>query len=99
MPNWLNAVVGRIRSFAVQGKVRFTLKALRELALLGLDSGDATAVISGLKCEEYVSRHVSPATQECLYVFKPEIDGVLIYVKLAVRSDCIVISFHEDEEE
>jgi hypothetical protein len=33
---------------------------------------------------------------EWLYVFKPELAGTVLYVKLIVRLDCIVVSFHED---
>jgi hypothetical protein len=32
-----------------------------------------------------------------MYVFKPEATGDVLYVKLILRSDCIVVSFHEDE--
>ena len=34
-----------------------------------------------------------------MYVFKPSVGGTVLYVKVIVRGDCIVISFHEDEEE
>lgn len=30
-------------------------------------------------------------------VFKPDIGGQIIYVKLLLREDCVVVSFHEDE--
>jgi hypothetical protein len=32
-----------------------------------------------------------------MYVFKPSLAGMVLYVKLILRSDCIVVSFHEDE--
>jgi len=32
-------------------------------------------------------------------VFKPQLAGMVLYVKLVLRSDCVVISFHEDEGE
>jgi hypothetical protein len=34
---------------------------------------------------------------EWLYVFKPEVAGTVVYLKLIVRADCVVISFHDDE--
>jgi hypothetical protein len=40
---------------------------------------------------------VSRATGEWLYVFKPVLAGATLYVKLIVRSNCIVVSFYEDE--
>jgi hypothetical protein len=45
---------------------------------------------------------VSTRTGEWLYVFKPRVGGRSLYVKVVVREDCIVVSFHdevEDEEE
>ena len=41
MPRDLNRVLRRIRALTDERKVRFTLKALRELAALGLDATDA----------------------------------------------------------
>jgi len=32
-----------------------------------------------------------------MYVFKPPVGGIVVYVKLILRSDCVVISFHEEE--
>jgi hypothetical protein len=32
-----------------------------------------------------------------MYVFKPWLGGLVLYVKLIIRTDCIVVSFHEDE--
>lgn len=53
MPRWLPKVLTRVRGLAAKGRVRFTLKALRELAV--------------------------------------------VYVKVNLRDDCLVVSFHEDE--
>lgn len=30
-------------------------------------------------------------------LFKPLLAGTVLYVKLILRNDCIVVSFHEDE--
>jgi hypothetical protein len=32
-------------------------------------------------------------------VFKPKVGQWIIYLKVAVRDDCIVVSFHENEED
>ena len=32
-----------------------------------------------------------------MYVFKPNVVGILVYVKLILRRGCVVVSFHEDE--
>ena len=32
------------------------------------------------------------------WAFKLSVAGVVVYVKVVVRADCVVISFHEEEE-
>jgi hypothetical protein len=32
-----------------------------------------------------------------MYVFKPRVDEATIYLKLILREECVVVSFHEDE--
>jgi hypothetical protein len=34
-----------------------------------------------------------------MYVFKPSVAGTVVYLKLLVRTACVVVSFHEDESE
>ena len=99
-PRWLPAILLRIRELAVQRKVRFTMKALRELAGLGmgLDEEDACDVLARLIASEFDERLRSTKTGEWMYVFKPEVGGVLVYVKVILRADCLVISFHEEED-
>ena len=104
MPSWLSAVLRRVRRLAAAGRVRFTLKALRELAALevGLDEEDACAILAGLEAADSAGRLRSSTTGEWLYVFMPKVSGDTLYVKLLVRADCVVVSFHEqvdDEEE
>jgi len=78
--------------------VVFTLKARRELASLdiGLDEEDACDVLARLGVEDSVGRLESAWTGEWMYLFKPRLAGVL-YLKLILRNDCLVVSFHEDE--
>ena len=103
MPRWLPSILQRIRRLAAAGSVRFTLKSLRELAELelGLDEMDAVAILVRLKAGDSAGRLRSDATAEWLYVFMPRFGGEKLYVKLLVRTECIVISFHEqvDDEE
>jgi hypothetical protein len=101
---WLPVVLRRIRRLAAAGKVRFTLKALRELAALevALDEEDARCILAGLKVGDSAGRLRSETTREWLYVFTPKVAGELFYVKVLVRAECVVVSFHEqvdDEEE
>ncbi len=34
-----------------------------------------------------------------MYVFKPQIDETVIYIKLVLRGECVMISFHEDDDD
>lgn len=101
MPSWVSTVVKRIRELAAADHVRFTYKALFELASLdlGLDQDDAVQVLRTLEEADGFSRLRSSTTKEWLYVFKPAIGATVLYVKIVIRSNCIVVSFHEDEEE
>ena len=95
MPRGLAKVLKLVRALAVERNVRFTLKALRELAALRLDATDACEALEGLRTPDFVKRLVSEATGEWMYVFKP---GISIYLKLILRDGCVVVSFHEDED-
>jgi Motility quorum-sensing regulator, toxin of MqsA len=95
---WLTTALKRIRKLARARKVAFTLKALRELTELGFDQDDACDVLAGLTGADCERRQRSIATGEWLYVFKPEVAGSVLYVKVILRANCVLISFHEDEE-
>ena len=100
MPGWLPKVLTRVRELAVARRVRFTLKARREVALLaGLDEEDACDALAKLTAEDSAGRLMSEGTGEWMYLFKPTLAASRLYVKVILRSDCIVISFHEDEGE
>jgi hypothetical protein len=86
---------------AGRGQVRFTLKALRELAALGAGLGvqDACDVLAALTADDFAARLESELTGEWMYIFKPAVVGTVVYLKLVVRTACVVVSFHEDEGE
>ena len=98
-PRWLSGALARIQSLATNGRVSFTYKALRELALLGigLDEDDAIDVLAGLEASDFADRIVSERTGEWMYVFKPKVAATQLYLKVVVRNDCVVVSMHEDE--
>jgi hypothetical protein len=100
MPRWLPGVLARIRALAASRDVRLTLKARRELAALdvGLDEEDACDVLANLAPEDSIGRLVSAATGEWMYLFRPSLAGTVLYVKVILRNNCIVVSFHEDED-
>ena len=64
---------------------------------MGLDEEDACGVLANLASSDFAERLVSKKTGEWMYVFKPSVGAVVVYVKVVVRVECIVISFHEEE--
>jgi hypothetical protein len=99
MQRWLPRILHRIGELVAENKVSFTFKARYELAVLqlGFDEQDACDLLASLTVADSAGRLISRTTGEWLYVFKPRAGGVVLYVKLIVRSNCIVVSFHEDE--
>jgi hypothetical protein len=97
MPRWLPKIVARICELAAARHVAFTLKSRWELATLGLDEEDASDILAKLSVEDFAERLESKATGEWMYVFKPLLGETVLYVKIILRNDCVVISFHEDE--
>ncbi len=99
MQRWLPVLVNRIRKLARERKVLVTHKALRELAALdlGLDVDDACDVLAKLTTSDFAGRLVSHVTKEWTYIFKPYVAGIPAYLKLVLRRNCVVVSFHEEE--
>jgi hypothetical protein len=99
MPSSTSLALRQIRRLAAQRRVSFTLKALRELASLdiGMDTEDACDVLARVGPTDLVERVRSAITGEWRYVLKPRVVGIDLYVKVLLRRDCLVISFHEDE--
>jgi hypothetical protein len=95
--SWIPKVVARVRELAALGQVQLTYKALIEAAELGCDASDVVAVLRALEAGDSAGRIRSTVTREW-HLWKPEMGGVVVYLKLAVRDDCIVVSFHEDGE-
>jgi hypothetical protein len=100
MPRWLPSVLARIHELAASGHIRLTLKAAREVSALGLglDPEDVRDILAGLRPSESVGRLASRVTGEWMYVFRPCVGGETVYVKLILRSDCVVVSFHEERD-
>jgi hypothetical protein len=94
---WLTRALRRIAELAIARRVAFTLKALRELAELSLDEEDACDVLASLAAKDCAGRKKLSTTGEWMYVFKPEVAGSVLYIKVILRTNCVLISFHEDE--
>ena len=99
MSSSTSLVLRQIRRLAAQRRVSFTLKALRELARLdiGMDTEDACDVLARVGPTDLVERVRSVITGEWMYILKPRVVDIDMYVKVLLRHDCLVISFHEDE--
>jgi hypothetical protein len=82
-------------------KARFTHKALRELGtlVLGLDEDDCCKVLKNLSAADFADRIESEITGDWMYVFKPRVAGTGLYVKLILRSDCVIVLFHQEDTE
>lgn len=96
MSRWLAVVLARIHQLTFAGKVEFTHKALFELADLGLDVDDALEVLTALSVGDSAERMRSERTREWIYIFKPRVAETVLYLKLILRADCVVVSFHEE---
>jgi hypothetical protein len=97
MSRWLPRILRRIRALAAVDAFRLTEKAQQEAELLALSPADVWDVVAGLSATDSAGRVVSEENGEWLYVFKPTVGGEVVYVKLAVRGNCVVVSFHEDK--
>jgi hypothetical protein len=69
------------------------------LADLGLDEEDACEILAKLTAGDSAGRLRSARTNEWMYLFEPSLSGLELYIKLILRGNCVLISFHEDEGE
>jgi MqsR (Motility quorum-sensing regulator) toxin of toxin-antitoxin system len=86
-----------MHELAAADQLRLTYKAAREVLILGLTLEDVRDVIGCLNAEDLAGRLTSKMTSEWMYVFKPDVGGQILYVKVVLREHCLVVSFHEDE--
>ena len=98
MPPWLPRVLTRIRVQTAAGHVGFTDKASWEMQRIGLSRDDMLQVLAALTVGDDPTRLRSAIRDEWLYEFRPELPGLRLYVKVALREECVVISCHEDHE-
>jgi hypothetical protein len=99
VPPWLPQVLRRIRELAASGRVGFTDKASWEAQRLGLSRDDVVQILGTLTAGDGPTRLRSDARHERLYCFRPTLAGLRLYLKVAIRTSCVVISCHEDQAE
>lgn len=85
-----------LRRHVKNGTVRWTTKAVGEFTALGLTEPAAFEIVESLTAEDLVGCTKSESSGEELHVFKTLFDELLLYIKIAFRAECVVISFHED---
>jgi len=99
VPRWVPRVLTRIRTLVAGGRVIFTDKAISELADLYLACEDAVEILRLLGSGDDPARLRSQPLHEWLYIFRPTVAGQRLYLKVALRTGCVVISCHEDPPE
>ena len=99
MPRWLAKALARIHVLTSGGAFRLTKKAEEEATALDLRREDVERLLLSLAPSDFAERITSVVTGEWMYVFVPSLEGLPLYVKLVLRAQCIVVSFHEDEQE
>lgn len=99
-PRHARLALQRVHERAGRGAVRLTLKVQEEMAALepAADIDDVLEVLRGLTAADWACRIRSASTGEAMHVFKPRTVFGLLYLKLIVRRDCVVVSFHEEVE-
>jgi len=96
---WLMRAFRAIQDLARQGQVQFTHKAVIEIEEeLDITEEVALEILRTITLEDFHERLASDINGEWLYVFKVQTAGYMLYIKLAIRHTCVVISFHEDRE-
>ncbi|HTX55083.1 MAG TPA: type II toxin-antitoxin system MqsR family toxin [Candidatus Baltobacteraceae bacterium] len=100
MPSRLPKILIRIHELTLNRQLRFTLKALREVAELGLrlDTTAVCDILARLTPADSAGRLHSTVRDEWLYIFKPHVASTILYVKVVLRTNCLIVSFHENED-
>ncbi len=98
MPRWLTRVLARIHALAANDMVRLTHKAESEARSIDMELRDVIDVLAALQTSDFAERLVAQDDGDWMYVFVLEIVGTTVYVKVVLRTKCIVVSFHEDKE-
>ena len=84
---------------AAAGRLRFTATARAEANELGLSHEDVALLLCHVTPHDRPTRLRSLSSHDRLYSFSPALPGLRLYLKIAIRADCVVISCHEDRPE
>ena len=64
-----------------------------------MDPDDYCDVLRNLATSDSAGRIRSANSGEWMYVFEPTVTGTRLYLKLILRRECIIISFHEEGDD
>ena len=97
MARWTTRVLKEVFALVREGRYRLTLKAASELGQLDLDlePHEISEVLLSLKPSDGVNRVRSEHDGSWLYIFRPTVEEVSVYLKFRINEECVVISFHE----
>jgi hypothetical protein len=98
MPHWLARTLSRIHRMVATDRVRLTRKAQEEARALHLLAEDVEDLLASLAASHYAARLRSDVTGETMFVFVLLVGDTPMYIKLVLRNECVVVSFHEDAE-
>lgn len=99
-PSYARTALERIKEQAARRAVRITQKAMWEMAALDPPAhiDDGVETLERLDQGDWAGRLTSQITGEAMHVFKPMTLIGLLYVKVVLRNDCVVVSFREEVE-
>ena len=69
------------------------------MAALRIAESDAVEILASLGPGDLVRRVRAEMTREWMLVFVTDVVGVALYIKVLLRVTCLVISFHEAQDE
>lgn len=85
-----------IKKLVAEGKVRATYSALTGAATLGLDFQEMIEVVAALKASDFHKSMTTHADHRIWQdVYRPETAMGMIYLKLTVIEDVLIVSFKE----
>lgn len=92
----MHCPLSRVRGLIATGRVRSTFTALRGAAELGLDYSGMIDVVCRLSPREFYKSMTTYADHRQWHdVYQTQVDGALVYIKLCVVDDVLVVSFKE----
>jgi motility quorum-sensing regulator / GCU-specific mRNA interferase toxin len=89
-------VLSHVKALIEEGKIRSTYSALAGAAALGIDSAGMVSVVSALTAKDFYKFMTTHADHKIWQdVYRPVTPSGVIYLKLTVIDDVLIVSFKE----